>query len=57
MSTLPNCNFTLELMALKGHLQTWLSHVACNMVALVSWYVIGDHYQVSSIGDPNVPEY
>src|SRR5882672_3510484 len=54
MSTLPNRNFTLEMMALKGHLQTRPSHVNGNLVALVSWCEISDHYQVSSQGDPNV---
>src|SRR5882672_4662894 len=54
MLTLLNHNFTLEMIALEGHLQTWPSHVIGNMVALVSWCAIGDHYQVSSHGDPNV---
>src|SRR5882672_5230628 len=54
MSTLPNHNFTLEMMVLEGHLQTRPSHVIGNMVELVSWCAISEHYQVSSHGDPNI---
>jgi len=38
---------TDDLLAIKGHITTWPSHVPGNLIAAVSWHAIGAHYHVS----------
>ena len=40
---------TDNLLALKGHLMTRLSPVLGNLVTVVSWHVIGQHYHISRV--------
>jgi len=47
MSTSIHHLITDDLLAVKGHLMTWPSHVPNNLVTAVSWNVIHAHYHVS----------
>ena len=49
MSTSIHHPITNNILALKGHIMTWPSHVPGNLVTAVSWHAIGVHYHVSQV--------
>ena len=49
MSTSVHLPITDDLLALKGHLMTHPSPVLGNLVTVVSWHVIGQHYHISRV--------
>ena len=40
---------TDDLLAVKGHITTWPSHVPSNLITAGSWHAIGAHYHVSRV--------
>jgi len=52
MSTSPSHDITKDLLAIQAHTQTRPSLVPNNVVALVSWHVISEHFHVSLMVGP-----
>ena len=49
MSNSIHHSITNDLLAVKGHITTWPSHMSGNLITAVSWHVIGAHYHVSLV--------